>query len=121
MGFDTPVLRAKLRKDLSGNMTTWNSTTDLKAGINTSEKLLAFAITSNLKMYSAKEYNEVEGQLPSPVLTGSIIRAADGSYRLIGRFSLILSEEFMSNDNNQLWELVQEWGTVDFPAEYKAA
>lgn len=100
-------------------MTTFNPSTDLKAGINTETKLLAYAILANLKMYKGKTYNEVEGASPSPVLTGSIVRADDGTDRLIGRFAIPLAPGWAEDTTNQLWALAQPFGTVDWPAEYK--
>lgn len=98
-------------------MTDWNSAANLPSGIDTGEKLLAMAILAMTKMYAAKTYTEIEGQAPAPVITASIVRTDDGKDRLVGRYSLPLINTW-STDENPLWQLIDQIGTVDWPAEY---
>jgi hypothetical protein len=101
-------------------MTAFNPSTDLPSQINTVERLAAWAFltlaTVNPKASILEDVDRSEF-----IAQSGIIKAADGSERLIGRVSLELDPSFKSDNTKKLWMHANEVpGGAVIPAGFKS-
>lgn len=100
-------------------MTAFNPATDLPSSINTVESLAAWSLfllsTINPTQSVLEELNRAEF-----VSLTQIQKAADQSNRLIGRFSLELKDNYVTNNAEKLWMNVKELSGTNIPAGFKS-
>jgi hypothetical protein len=103
-------------------MTAYVPSTDEPSGNDTQEKSLAHKMLTLHNLYKGITYQEAAGtQLDSglaPLIDVSIIRAADKTYRLVGRVCLELDPAY-EVDPGKLWSFVQSFGEAQVPTAYK--
>jgi hypothetical protein len=101
-------------------MTAFTPSTDIPTAIDSLEKYLAHAFLTANNLYSTLTYQELPGALLERVCDASIITAADGTVRLIGRFSIELDQSYITGDgSSKLWTFAKSWGDGTVPAAYK--
>lgn len=93
--------------------------TDIPTNINTLERLTTWGILALATI------NPTTAVLESPnraeyATQYSVIKAADGTVRLIGRVSLELDGLYASDTSKKLWMFTKEVGGVLIPAGFKA-
>jgi len=99
-------------------MTTINLATDIPNAIVTLEQLSAWSnlvlarINPTLAVLEAENYNQF-------VVQSGIFSAADNSNRLVGRTSLSLDMNYISDRSKKLWMFVHEFGNVQIPDAFK--
>lgn len=91
--------------------------TQVPNGINTAERLAAYAMLVLSRVNPSLEYVEAEN-LTVRVVDVGIAQAADGSRRLIGRISIPLEVDYDTNTTQPLYMQVQEISNVSVPAAY---
>jgi len=100
-------------------MTTINLATDIPNSIVTLEQLNAWTslclarINPTLAVLEAENYSQF-------VVQSGVFSAADNSNRLVGRTSLELDMNYISDRSKKLWMFVNEFGNVQIPAAFKA-
>jgi hypothetical protein len=102
-------------------MTTINPATETPNSIDSAEKLAAWILLLLNNLYGTLSYQELPGALLERVCDVNIIRAADGTIRLIGRVSIELNEDFMSATSQKMWTFAEGFGdgNATIPAAYK--
>lgn len=86
-------------------------------GINTAERLCAYAMLVLSRVNPSLEYVEADN-LTVRVVDVGIAQAADGSRRLIGRISIPLAVDYDTNTTQPLYMQVQEISNVVVPPAY---
>lgn len=98
---------------------------DIPAGIDTLEELVAWGQMTLYNLNSGAMYKEAEGSSIdsglAPLIDFSIISTADGSQRAICRTSLELNPSWTSDNSMPLWNFIEPMSTAVIPAAYKAA
>lgn len=93
-------------------------TTDIPNQINTVERLLAWAGLALGFINPTKAIVEAAGENPERVIQTFVLRADDGTERLIIRAALPLDPNWRSNDTDAFWLQVTDLENVDLPAAY---
>lgn len=91
--------------------------TQVPNGINTAERLAAYAMLVLSRINPSAEYLEAEN-LTVRIIDLGIAQAADGSRRLIGRISIPLAADYDTNTSVPLYMHAQEISNVQVPAAY---
>lgn len=86
--------------------------------INTVERLLAWAGLALGFINPTKAIVEAAGENAERVVQTFVLRADDGSERLIVRATLPLDPNWRSDDANAFWLQVTDLENVDLPAAY---
>lgn len=86
--------------------------------INTVERLMAWAGLALGFINPTKAIVEAAGENPEKVIQSFVLRADDGSERLIIRAALPLNPDWRSNDSDAFWLLVNDLENVDLPEAY---
>ncbi|MEM8780784.1 MAG: hypothetical protein AAGF26_18345 [Cyanobacteria bacterium P01_G01_bin.49] len=94
------------------------TTTDIPNQINTVERLLAWAGLALGFINPTKAIVEAAGENPERVIQSFVLRADDGSERLIIRAALPLDPNWRSNDTDAFWLNVTDLENVDLPTAY---
>lgn len=88
--------------------------------IDTFEKLAAYVGITAAVIQPTLEALEASASDPVKVADASIIKAADGTTRLLVRLSINFDPNYATNTANPLWQNAIEWSNVAIPAAYKA-
>ena len=88
--------------------------------IDTFEKLAAYVGITAAVIQPTLETLEASASDPVKVADSSIIKAADGSTRILLRLSIAFDPNYAVNTANPLWQNALEWSNVAIPAAYKA-
>jgi hypothetical protein len=99
-------------------MTALNLSTDIPSAINTVERLHAWSgyllATVNPQLAILEDVNRTEF-----VASEGIIKAADGSIRVITRAALDLDPNYRYDSSKKLWMHVREFSSTAIPAGFK--
>lgn len=99
--------------------------TDIPAGIDTLEELVAWGQMALYNLNSGSMYKEAEGSSIdsglAPLIDFSIISTADGTQRAICRTSLELNASWTADASMPLWNFIEAMTTAPIPTAYKAA
>ena len=94
------------------------NTTQIPNQINTVERLMAWAGLALGFINPTKAVVEAAGENAERVMQSFVLRADDGTERLIIRASLPLDANWRSNDSQAFWLNVNDLENVDLPAAY---
>lgn len=101
-------------------VSTLNQSTDIPPGINSLERLLAWAAVTCHDLNRGVFYKETDDSEGSvPVATAGIVEAADGTDRLIIRFAIPMDTGWRSDSSQKLWMFADEVRDVVIPAAFK--
>lgn len=100
---------------------TLNPATDTPTAIDTAEKAAAWLLFLLNNLYGSVTYQELPGSLLERVVDLNVVKAADGTTRLIGRVSIPLDEAYVTATSQKLWTFAQGMtaDTATVPAAYK--
>lgn len=100
-------------------MTALNITTDIPSGINTLEKLAAWANLTLANINPTLTAIEGVGYTERVAQAGVFYVAADNKYRLLGRASIQISPDYLAG-GAKLWTYAQELSNAAIPATFKS-
>jgi hypothetical protein len=92
--------------------------TQIPNQINTVERLMAWCGLTLGFINPTKGVVEAAGENAEKVIQSFVLRADDGSERLIIRASLPLNANWRSDSTNAFWLMVDELENVNIPAAY---
>jgi uncharacterized protein (DUF697 family) len=100
---------------------TLNPATDTPTAIDTAEKAAAWLCLLLNNLYGSVTYQELPGALLERVCDVNIVKAADGSTRMIARLSIPLDEAYVTATSQKLWTFAQGMtaDSATVPAAYK--
>lgn len=99
-------------------MTVFTASTDLPSNINSLEKLALWVGTALERVNPTSSVLESPG-IPSRVAQAAIIRADDGSKRVVIRLSLPLAEDYASNNTVKFWQNALDLSNTALPSAFK--
>jgi hypothetical protein len=92
--------------------------TQIPNQINTVERLMAWCGLTLGFINPTKSVVEAAGENSERVVQSFVLRADDGTERLIIRASLLLDPNWRSDSTNAFWLSVNEFENVNIPAAY---
>ncbi len=92
--------------------------TQIPNQINTVERLMAWCGLTLGFINPTKAVVEAAGENAERVVQSFVLRADDGTERLIIRASLPLDPNWRANSSDAFWLLVQDLENVDLPSAY---
>lgn len=101
-------------------MTALNISTDIPTNINTLEKLAAWAGLAVERCNPTLKILESPDTSPQRVAEAVLIKADDGTNRMIIRISIPISSDYASNSTVKFWQNAQPLSDVALPTAYKA-
>ncbi len=101
-------------------MTALNISTDIPTNINTLEKLAAWVGLALERCNPTAKLLESPDTEPQRVAQAVLIRADEGSHRLITRVSIPINDGYAEASTVKFWQNALEIGTTALPTAYKA-
>lgn len=92
--------------------------TQIPTDINTVEQLAVWALLLLDDQAGIVQIKEEENMLPVWAAQTQIVRVADKTKRMIGRFSLEMEPDYDTNTTVKLWRRVKEVVTTTIPITY---
>ena len=95
---------------------------DVPNSIDSLEKGLVWLLSLADNLYAGQQYKETSGEVSSglaPLVDLSVINAADGSKRLLGRVAIPIDPAYLTDVSAKFWAFADDWGNVAVPPAFK--
>lgn len=92
--------------------------TQIPTDINTVEQLAVWALLLLDDQIGILQIKEEENMMPVYAAQTQIVRVADKTKRIIGRFSIELEPDYDTNTTVKLWKRVKELVVTQIPVNY---
>jgi hypothetical protein len=100
-------------------MTAFTSSTDLPSGINSLERLAAWTGLTLARINPTAKILEVPYADPERICQAFLVKADDGSNRLVLRLSIPLSDDYAVNTSQKLWMNALDISNTVIPSAFK--
>jgi len=94
-------------------------TTQIPPAIDSLEKIIAWGVLTGNNLFGTQTYQEIQNNFLEREIDVSIVRAADGTIRLIFRGGIKLDPTYATATNQKLWTFAQPWGDASIPTAYQ--
>lgn len=101
-------------------MTALTISTDIPSNINTVEKLAAWVGLALERCNPTLKILESPDATPQRVAEAVLIKADDGTHRMVIRLTIPISSDYASNSTVKFWQNAQVLSDVALPTAYKA-